>query len=358
MKQEAHDKQQQLCEGQRDKKILNVLYQSSDLYAPMAGVSMVSLVENNKDIDEINFFLMNDGISEANLSKLKRACDSYGRQLTEVCAKKMVQEIKEEWRVPPFRGSYATYLKLKAIDKLTLESDRILYIDADTIINESLLQFVDICFDEFLMAGCLGISAYQARKVSGLDPNGKWLNSGVVLFNCLQWKQESCEEQIIMHIVNLQKAYCLADEAILNVLFGHKVKWLDIKFNFQSYIDSYGIKHVFNIYRLNDGNFYNQRQVADACEQSVIYHCSGDFLGKPWEKNNEHPFNGLFDKYLALSPWSDFEKVEEKRSLIVSVQRFFHKVLPRNLYACIHKHALGQAWQFRDKAAQKYRIGD
>lgn len=41
----------------KNKKILNILYQSNDNYAPITGVSMTSLFENNKKLDEINIYL-------------------------------------------------------------------------------------------------------------------------------------------------------------------------------------------------------------------------------------------------------------------------------------------------------------
>ena len=38
------------------KKILNVLYQSDDNYAVVSAISIASLLENNKTLDEIHIF--------------------------------------------------------------------------------------------------------------------------------------------------------------------------------------------------------------------------------------------------------------------------------------------------------------
>ena len=37
---------------------MNVVYSSSDSYAPIAGVSICSLLKNNTDADEINIYMI------------------------------------------------------------------------------------------------------------------------------------------------------------------------------------------------------------------------------------------------------------------------------------------------------------
>ena len=45
---------------------MNVVYSSSDSFAPIAGVAITSLLVNNKDADELNIFLIDNNISEEN----------------------------------------------------------------------------------------------------------------------------------------------------------------------------------------------------------------------------------------------------------------------------------------------------
>lgn len=37
---------------------MNVAYSASDLYSELAATSIASLLENNKDVDEINIFII------------------------------------------------------------------------------------------------------------------------------------------------------------------------------------------------------------------------------------------------------------------------------------------------------------
>ena len=43
---------------------MNVFYFSRDLFASVVAVSMVSLLENNKEQEKITFYIVDDGISD------------------------------------------------------------------------------------------------------------------------------------------------------------------------------------------------------------------------------------------------------------------------------------------------------
>ena len=50
----------------------NVLYCSDNNYASYLGVSIQSLLENNKSAESIVFYVVSDNISDDNIERLKR----------------------------------------------------------------------------------------------------------------------------------------------------------------------------------------------------------------------------------------------------------------------------------------------
>ena len=60
---------------------MNVVYSSSDLFSEIAGTSLVSLFENNKEEDEINIYYIDNGITEQNKKNLYSIVEKYGRKL-------------------------------------------------------------------------------------------------------------------------------------------------------------------------------------------------------------------------------------------------------------------------------------
>ena len=82
---------------------LNVLYQSNDTFAPYLGTSLQSLLANNTALEELNVYLVNIDISQENIEKLKKQCESFNRKLILIDAAKIRRKIKESG-MPEYQG--------------------------------------------------------------------------------------------------------------------------------------------------------------------------------------------------------------------------------------------------------------
>lgn len=317
------------------KKILNVLYQSSNEYAVVTGVSITSLLYNNKNINEINIYLLNDNISSENQKKLKELCNNYNRNLFLINTDKILKKLKE-LKVVPFRGAYTTYFKLMALNDIKLNNNIILYLDSDTIIDDSFSELCEMDLNNIICAATYDCILNKYKKLIDIPENDKYYNCGVLLINQKMWKSKKCEEQIVEHLKNIKNGYYTADQDIINVLFRKKIKYLNLKYNFNSGFYIYGIKKSLKLYGLKPPYYNSFKEIKNAYDNTVIYHCMGAMTGRPWEKDNIHPQNSLFDKYLLKSPWKDFTKIAVNKKNIFKIQRFLYQVLPRFIYIPVH----------------------
>lgn len=317
-------------------KLLNVLYQSNDYYAPITGVSITSLLKNNKHFDTINIYVLNDNISENNIQKLEQVCNEYGRKIFIIDTEKILNKLLE-LKVAPFKGTYTTYFKLMAIKGLEVPGDIILQLDGDTIINGPLDELCEIDLSESILAATYDCTLVQYKKLIDIPINDKYYNCGVLLINQKKWVENDCEGQIINHLKNVRNGYYTVDQDIINVLFRDKIKYLDLKFNFNSGFYIYGIKGSLRLYNLKNEYYNTAQEIEEAYKKPILYHCMGAMTGRPWEEDNIHPQNDIFEKYLSISPWSDFEKVKVKRRTIFRLQRMLYKVAPMFIYIPIHK---------------------
>ena len=60
---------------------MDVVYASSDLYSELAGISIVSLFENNRTEQDISVFIIDSGISAENKKKLYSVASRYSRSI-------------------------------------------------------------------------------------------------------------------------------------------------------------------------------------------------------------------------------------------------------------------------------------
>ena len=334
------------------KKVLNVLYQSNDYYAPITGVSMTSLMENNKDIDELHFFVLDDKISEANKQKMKAVCKQYGRSLEIINTDKILKTLKE-LKVAPFKGTYTTYFKLLALSELKVKTDRILQLDGDTIINDSLKELCDINLDGYVCAATYDCTMNSYKSMINIPLTDKYYNCGVILVNQKMWVEYDCLGKIINHLKNVRHGYYTVDQDIINVLFRDKITYLNLRYNFNSGFYIYGIKESLKMYGLKPSYYDTYDTVKKAMENPALIHCMGAMTGRPWEQDSIHPQNLIFDQYRAISPWKDFEKVKVNRKRIFKLQRALYTSLPRALYIPLHKIAHKRYLSGMNKAVQK-----
>jgi len=318
-------------------KTLNVLYQSSNYYAPITGVSITSLFENNKNIDIINIYFLNDNLSDININKFNETCKKYNRNIFFINTDQISDKLKK-LNVPLFHGSYTTYFKLFAVNEINIPTDRILYIDSDTIIIGSLVNLIDLNFEDNLLAMVYDNVPGDLKVLIDISLNEKYYNAGIILFNKIKWIKEKCEDEIINYINSGNKYF--TDQCLINLLFNNNIKLLEMYYNISPSFYIFGIKESLYISSIPTNIFYNYEQILYAINNPVIHHCMGGFTGRPWEKNNCHPQKELFHKYVNLSLWKIENNYKINWNIFYSIQYVLYKILPRFIYIFFHKKLL------------------
>lgn len=307
---------------------LNVLYLSDDNYAIFAGVSMLSLLDNNKDIGQIYIYFIDDQISSDNKEKLNQIVQKYSRTLVFL---DMQQGLKKliELKAPKYRGSYTTYLKLFAFQLLPDDVKRILFIDSDTIVAGSLSG---VCFQNlkhsFLAAVRDGLSSDYKMKL-GFSQEESFFNMGVMLLDVTAWKESNCEAQIVAQMKK-RSSYVAVDQDILNIAFKGKIETLSPQLNFTPHFYIYRFDDFMKVFK--QGGFYAKEEMQLAKKKPIIIHFER-FIGEsPWHKKSVHPFVKQFDYYLKKTPWKDYEKKKAKKDIKLKIEKILYLILPHRFF--------------------------
>lgn len=319
---------------------LNVLYQSDNNYAMVTGVSIASLCINNSHLADINIYLIDDGISEDNLEKIRKLVCRYNRNLVVVDSSPIKQKLIE-LNVQPWRGTYTTYYKLFAASQLELPTDRVLQLDGDTIINGKLDELLSLDLSNSVCAATRDCVLTSYKKAIGLKRDEYYYNCGVMLINVDYWKRNNCTGRIIDHLNNVRNKYFVVDQDIVNVLFRNEITYISATYNFNACFYLYGVDRTFSIYDLTDDIYIPKKELKGILETGpVINHCMSAMCGRPWEHDSIHPQNDLFDHYLKLTEWDDSDKLTVRRSFVFRAQRWLYVHLPLSLYWPIHRAVL------------------
>ena len=310
--------------------VMNILYCSDNNYAPYLGVSMVSVLENNKNAEKITFYIVSDNISDDNIYRLEKQVKIYGdtRNIVLVDGKEWVDRL-EAMKMITYRGGHAANLRLFFTDYVEDDVERLLYLDCDTIICADLSELFETPMQSSPAAVVLdSLSAYYKKELE-LGANDGYFNSGVVLFDVKNWKEQNCRERIIDTICNTELPIVNPDQDVLNLVLREQKTILPPKYNFQTTHQVYSDKSYFKVY-MKEG-YYSASEIEKDREAPVILHAYR-FLGQfPWHKNAIHPWRDLFWDYVKISEWNDLEP-RENRGTLFAVERFAFKIMPKTLF--------------------------
>lgn len=320
---------------------LNVLIQSSDYYAPSAGVMLTSLFENNQDIDDITIYLMTSDMSKKNKERFEVLAERFHREIKFFDVTR-IDTFLESNHMPKWNGSYATYYKIFALSTIKEKMERLVYLDVDMVIVGSLLKLVDFDLEDNLLGMCLDFAPTRYTERIILN-SSLYYNAGLIVFDVQKWNEYKATDKIINHLTTVHVAYPIADQDLLNIVFQRKIKTIPLKYNcnipiyiFNDYIL---IKKAYGI----STDFYSEEEVMSVKLEPAIIHCGG-FCGlRPWNKEFgglEHPNKKVWEKYKKISPWSDFTPLKCKMSFANIAQMILYRILPKKIFAIVQGKSL------------------
>lgn len=316
---------------------LNILMQSSEYYAPFAGVMLTSLLKNSGDIVINSIYLATADMSEKNRQRFLDLAEKYKTTIRFLNTTKIDDYLKTK-KIQKYHGSYAAYYKIFAINFIEEDIERLIYLDSDTIVDGSLKNLIEFDLEDKVVAMALDVVSESYKNTIGFN-GGFYYNTGVMLFDCKKWKIEGWEEKILDHMLRKRCNYPIADQDIINIVIQKKIKKLSLQFNFNLDIILFKeIDLVKKVYGIN--NYYSKEEFDKAVLQPIIYHYfSSVASSRPWFQECTHPLRDKWDFYLNQSPWSDFKKENENCDIFHKIQRLLYKFLPAYLFAFINRHS-------------------
>lgn len=327
---------------------LHAFLQPDDNYAPYAGVAVTSIFENNKHFDEIHIYIVTLSMNEQNRNKYMSLAQRYGRKISFIDVEDIVAYFKEH-NMPTYGGSYATYVKLFCLSKFDPNIDRVIYIDADMIIEGKLdgLVTCDMGIAPCAMAVDRTCDFYKTSI--GMEKDDLYFNAGLIVFNMYEWRKQQCEQQLREHIEKVRAIYPFCDQDLMNILFSRQTYKLPLKYNYNTDIVLYKEPWYYCAIYDTPNNYYTLEELKEAGNDVVVYHCFESIAARPWVKDSSfpNPKKELWDNYLAKSEWKDFEGVTKEFPTYIKLQTVGYRVLPKKIYAFLCRKFLHKRMQAR-----------
>ena len=257
--------------------MLNILtaVTADESYPRYLTVMLYSLFINNPE-NEIKVYILHDGLSEEFIQNIKNCEKSDQWMNNKYIIPILVDKyLFEDADTAGF--SVGTYFRLLMFDLLPPSIDRLLYLDVDLIVNDSLQELYSINLNGNLIAACShGFKKEDLVKgvrAGIIQPKkGECFNAGVVLYDFSRMRSDYHFSSFKKLIEDKEIFY---DQGILNYLFWDKTEYVPTEI-----YNNRGMNHSANI------------------EDSVIIHYAD---ANPWEMLFTRDDLELLKKYDVLS---------------------------------------------------------
>ena len=266
---------------------INILVTLNGKYLPPLQVLLTSLRTAHPD-ELLTVWLLHSGIAPGALEMVERQCGRLGMTLHCLTVDRAVFDSAPVTRQYP----QEMYYRLLAGCFLPPELDRVLYIDPDILVLNSLRPLWETPLEGRLFAaashtGKTGLMNNINQVRLGTDC--KYFNSGVLLIDLNAARAQVRPQDIFRYAEEKGKALLLPDQDILNALYGERTMELD------DTLWNYDARN-YNTYLLRSGGVCDMDWVM---RNTGILHFCGK--AKPWKPGYLRRFGVLYKHYIQLT---------------------------------------------------------
>mgnify|MGYP001638918580 CR=1 FL=1 len=252
--------------------------------------TMLSSLFFNNPGEAFQIYAAADGFQDADWKGLSALCARSGSALHPI-------SLRDEWfaSAPTVRYySRAMYYRLLAAQMLPDSLDRILYLDPDILVINSVRPLYEVDFGDSLYAaamhrGLIGISGPLSKiRLPNYDAD-EYYNSGVLMMNLARLREEISPEEIFAYAERYRAALILPDQDILNGLYASRILPVDeVLWNYDA--------RKYESYRIaSQGEATLDWVIAHT---ALIHFCGKN---KPWAPSYRGRFAALYKHYMLRS---------------------------------------------------------
>lgn len=250
-------------------------------YIRPAIKSIIELHKNDKDSYIIN--ILSDSISTKNRNRLKDL-------VKDIYNIKLLIHIIDDTKLnglPTGTWTIHTWYRILLTDIIPLNVNKVLYLDADTLVLENLNDLFYIKMDNKSIAASID---YQnlfdyAFERCGYEKEKEYICAGIMMINLDYWREYGIAEKIIEWGINNNNKIKCPDQDAINFICRDSKIILPMKFGF---MDCFVKNPIFR-----ERGYENQ--INECLENPAIVHYNGC---PPWYKEyQKHTLNFRWEEY-------------------------------------------------------------
>lgn len=305
----------------------DIVYACNDNYVRQTLVSIVSLMETNHY--PIKVWIISDKIMQENKEYIRNKTCTFHMKLEFVELETVLGGVflSEGERHP--KTIYA-----KLFLENIIESDKILYLDSDTVVNSDLEELWKRDMSEEFVAGVKMPYSSKKKSLLNLPSTVNYLCDGIIMINLQEWRKNEIGKKCKAYIQHYRGRPPMLSEGTLNYVCQQKIGILAPGYNVMPFMIMYSSKEIEKLFMVS--NYYNDEDIQLAKEYPIIIHFIKELFNRPWFEPCDHPYKNRFRcKYERLFG----EKHYEHRPLgfHTKITRLLLGILPFRIFVFLYQ---------------------
>lgn len=316
------------------------MYATDDNYVEIMAVSILSLLEYNVP-SEINLFIVVDEVSDENKTMLSNMVNEKGAHLNFIKKPDIREMLGVELKTLRWSDSAYSRLFLKLIFSDYPSVKRLLYIDCDTLIVDSLAELYKTDIKDYLGAACLECMSRVHKKIIGASKKDNYINTGMLLLNVELWQKENVDLLMGAFIKKYNGKTEYVDQGVINGTVSNRFKLVSPRYNLTCLAYDFTYEEM-QIYRKPDFG-YSKVEWLEAIGKPAVIHFTTSFLSiRPWFEGSKHPYAQEWKKVHDETPWKyceyRFLQGREKRNKKEQIYRKLPNSLAVRIAGILHSY--------------------
>jgi lipopolysaccharide biosynthesis glycosyltransferase len=257
-------------------------------YFQHIAACLVSLLESNVDVN-FSVVVLATKLAPDARDKLLRSLQRYPNISLRI----------EKFDVPslsslPLVGRYPSeiYARFWVQDYFGADVDRVIYLDGDMVIIDSIVPLLEIDLTDKMLAA-VAIPGSVSPSRLGYDSAFGYFNSGVLVINLQKWRADGAHELLINTTFALKDRLNDPDQDVLNYCFHQQYVQLDYVWN-----------AISPFFKEVNGLTLSQQEIKRVAREARIVHFNG--RAKPWNYLSFHPHSKEYLRCVEQTEWRGF----------------------------------------------------
>lgn len=275
-------------------------------YALPTLVVLTSIFENaNKNTKYIIYLLCSNDVKLEHKEALLKLKEKYSKN----CKSINIIEMGDSYKSANSKGLVtAAYYRL-ALSSLIKNTNKIIYLDGDTLILDDLSGFYNLDMKDLYYRGLLDHVSYGLKEFAIEDDH--YICSGVMLINLEKLRQDNIEQKFNEFIRENNEKLKQHDQTVINAVCYKNIDILPAKIGMFNYFkNNRALRSYVN--SLKAKNKYTLDEAIEAFKNPTVIHC----VDKPWVNSNF---------YFADVWWEYAKKTDLKDEIYQTYENAFKK---------------------------------